>query len=105
MAVKKKSKKNLKPFKKGDSRAIEAGKKSKRGISIVTALKKQFLSGEIDIDKIAKEMIEQMPKNPAMAKLIIEQLDGKPLDKIEITGAKENYIIVTPQENAMMKNK
>ena len=80
---------NLIPFKKGDKRTIEAGKKSKRGVSIKHAIRRALLKGDkFTSDIIADALLTHTTKgNAAMAKLIMEYIDGKVTDKMEMTGA------------------
>jgi len=76
---------NLTPFKKGDPRAVEGGKKSKRGPSIKSAMKRLIESGEIDVDEIAKGMFQQaLEGNGAYAKLVMEYIDGKVVQPIDL---------------------
>ena len=80
--------KDLTPFKKGDPRAIAGGKKSKRGVSIKSALKRMFAEGRVSQDEFVDNLAEQAKQgNGAIAKLIVECIDGKVTDKLEITGA------------------
>lgn len=102
MAVTAKQKKNLKKFKKGSKRASAAGKKSKRGISIIGAIRERFENGDVDLKLISKGICFQMAKNPAMARLVMEYVDGKIPDNPQTP---EKYIVVSPEIMAMMNKK
>jgi len=84
------NKKNLIPFKKGEKRTSDAGKKSKRGVSIKNAIKRALLKGDkFTADIIADSLLTHTTKgNAAMAKLIMEYIDGKVTDKMEMTELK-----------------
>lgn len=75
----------------------KGGEKSKRGISIVRAIKEHFESGTVDLKQVSKLMCLMMGKNPAMARLIMEYIDGKVPEKIDanITG---NVCHIDPKE-------
>jgi len=81
---------NLKPFKKGEKRAVECGKKSKRGVSLKTALKKMFkeqndMSGDLSEENFVKACtLAGMKGNAGMAKIIFEYIDGKVKQEIEL---------------------
>lgn len=75
--------KTLKPYKKGSKRASECAKKQKRGISIVRAIKEQFESGNVNLKLVSKGMCLMMAKNPAMARLVMEYIDGKVPDRLQ----------------------
>jgi len=71
---------------KSSEQAREMGRKSKRGVSIKSALKKQLETGKIDVDKLAGMFfIQAMKGNSAYAKMIMEYIDGKVKDQIETT--------------------
>lgn len=82
--------KTLKPF--DSKRAAEAGKKSRRSVSLKTALKNMFIeeikkNGNITPDKFVRMCAAHgMKGNSAMAKLIFEYIDGKVKDQLELTG-------------------
>jgi hypothetical protein len=80
---------SLKPFKKGDPRAVAAGKKSKRPPSIATALKKLLQEDDkLTPELLAKACIKHaLDGSPAHMKLAMEYIDGKVTDKVEMTGA------------------
>ena len=74
---------SLTPFKPGDPRASEAGKKSKRGVSIKHHLQKVLDSGEVDVNDLVKSMYDNASKgNSGIVKIIMEYLEGKVPDKI-----------------------
>lgn len=79
---------DIKPrFKKGSKEASECGKKSKRGVSIKSAMKRLIKSGKVDVDKYAQSLFDNAMKgNAGIAKLISEYLDGKVTEKTELTG-------------------
>lgn len=78
----------LQSYVKGDPRAIQGGKKSKRGISLKRVLK-EFLqkqaddNGSLSPENIIKAMtLHGMKGNSAMLKLMFEYIDGKVEDKV-----------------------
>ncbi len=79
----------LQSFKPGDPRASEAGKKSKRGVSLKRALKEMFQKEAKEGGKLTQEnfvkacALAGMKGNSGMAKMIFEYIDGKVADKIE----------------------
>ncbi len=102
MAVNKKSLKNLKKFKKNDPRTKRLAKNGKRGISIIASIKKHFEDGTVSLPLISKGICVAMAKNPAMARLVMEYIDGKVPEKpVE----NEKYIVVSPEIMAMMNKK
>ena len=75
----------LKDFTKETARL--AGQKSKRPVSIKTALKRRLQNGTITPDDVADAIIKFSTKgNAAYGKLLIEYIDGKVTDKMEMTG-------------------
>jgi hypothetical protein len=84
---------SLTPFTKNDNRASEAGKKGKRGPSLITALKQIFEEArEKDTDLSPKKFMTEIAlkcKNKgdaALLRLILEYLEGKVKDKVEHSG-------------------
>ena len=74
-------------FKKGSKRTIEAAKKSKRGVSLVTTLKRKLENNPDIADQLMQALIEHaVDGSPAHMKLAMEYLDGKVTDKVEMTG-------------------
>jgi hypothetical protein len=79
-------------FKKGDKRASEAGKKSKRKPSLKRALrdylaKETSENGKLSEENVVKSvLLHAMKGNSGMAKLIFEYVDGKVKDIKEHTG-------------------
>ena len=68
--------------------ASEAGKKSKRGVSIKTHLQKMLDSGEVDVKDLVISMFENSKKgNGQILKIIMEYLEGKPTDTIKLEGS------------------
>ena len=83
-------------FKKGDKRASEAGKKSKRGPSIVAALKKK-LKESPDVEKTIMDalILHATDGSPAHMKMILEYIDGKVPDKVEMkSSVKEDVKVI-----------
>ena len=85
-----KNTKGLKPFTKDDNRASEAGKKSTHGISLKKALI-DLLQNEIDTNgvltpnNVVRAMVVKGIKgNGAMMKLVVECVDGKPTENINL---------------------
>ena len=96
--------KNLTPFTKGDNRASEAGKKSKRVISMSTILKKYLDNKPIKATKeqlektlnrkltnknyaeliIESHMFEAVAGNVPAIKEIYDRIDGKVKQEIEV---------------------
>ena len=82
---------NVKPrFKKGDPETIESAKKGGKNklgkVSIKTELKRQLESGEIDIKTLAKSFYAQAMKgNSPYARLLMDYIDGKVKDEVEVT--------------------
>ncbi len=92
----------LKPFKKGDKRASECGKKSKPNPSIKAAMKRLIESGEVDINQYTKSLfINAMKGNSGIAKILSEYIDGKVADKLELEGNVNN--VLTFEEVASKK--
>lgn len=77
---------NLKPFKKGSKRASEAGKKGGKSPSLKGAMKRLLTNGTVDPDLIAKGILLHAAKNPGMARLALEYMDGKVTQPVEHTG-------------------
>jgi hypothetical protein len=72
---------------KTKKQASEMGKKSKRGISLKTKLKEVLLNGRIDPDEFIESMYKNAIKgNSGIARLIFDHMEGKPTEKIELTG-------------------
>jgi len=75
-------------FKDNPSRAKSAGKKSKRPPSIIKRLSKKLQDNPKLVDQIVDAIItEAIDGTTADRKLAIEYLDGKVVDKVEMTGA------------------
>jgi hypothetical protein len=81
---------NLTPFTKDDNRAAEAGRKSKRGPSLIDALKKVFQEAkENDTDLAPKKFMAEIAQkckkkgDAALLRLMLEYMEGKVPDKIE----------------------
>ena len=66
----------------------KGGKKSKRPPSIVKRLVKRLQDNPKIVDDIVNTIImEAQTGTTADRKLLMEYLDGKPVDKVELTGA------------------
>ena len=75
-------------FKDDPSRASKAGKNSKRPPSIIKRLNKYLLDHPKEVEEIVMSMItEAKTGTTADRKLLIEYLDGKAVDRLEVTGA------------------
>lgn len=91
-------------------KASEAGKKSKRGVSFKRALIEMFQKEAKKGGKLTEETfvkactLAAMKGNAGMARMIFEYIDGKVPDNINIDN-KQEFIIVTPEEKAMMEKK
>ncbi len=107
MAYNKKSKKNLKMFKKGEKRTIDAAKNQKRGVSIITALKDVLREGKggITAEKLAIAIgVHIIKGNAGMAKIAVEHLDGKVPEHNINRNLNENYT-VSKKEYAVIRKK
>ena len=87
------NKATLKPFKKGESRTREAGRKggkNKKGHkSLVKVMNEILASGDIDIYTFVKsQMVSSMKGNSGMARILWEYREGKVTDKMEMTELK-----------------
>jgi hypothetical protein len=95
------SKEDLTPFTKDDNRASEAGKKSKRGPSLINALKHVFEEAkENDTDLAPRKFMAEIAEkcknkgDAALLRLILEYMEGKVPDKLDVTSeTKENVEI------------
>ncbi len=94
----------LVPFKKGDPWASEAGKRSKRGPSLLTALKKTLATDKkLTPDRISQGMLLSMMKgNAGMARLVMEYLEGKVPDKFKVD---HEFILKPPPKPAASAQK
>jgi hypothetical protein len=78
--------------------ASVAGKKSKRGISLKTSLRKFFekevkKNGKITPEKFMQAgVLHGMKGNAQMFKLVYEIMEGKITDKVELTGSMDNKL-------------
>ena len=80
--------KNPKTIIKTSEQAREMGRKSKRGASLKTVLKRIFDKGDkFTRDQFIVDCLKMAKKNPAMAKIIWEYDSGKVTEKVEMTGA------------------
>lgn len=81
--------KGLQPVKKGSIEAVEKGRKgglAKRGsVSLVKALKRTLRGNPGQAEELAKKWLDNALEDPQYAKMIVEQIDGKPLQKVEQT--------------------
>jgi hypothetical protein len=80
---------------KTSEQAREMGRKSKRGASLKTVLKKVFdKGGEFSRKDFVENCIKLARVNPAMAKIIWEYESGKVTETVELTG--KNGVPITP---------
>ena len=79
----------------------EAGKKSKRGISIKSALKRQLREGKIDSDTLALAILKKvLHGDAAMTRLVMEHLDGKPKDTVDLK--KKYHVTVEAKDTKVL---
>jgi len=75
-----------KPPKSTKAKSAKGGRNKKGSISIKSALKRVLESGAVDVDQFAKSMfLNGMKGNSGIAKLIMEYLEGKVKEEIDIT--------------------
>lgn len=99
--------KNLTPFTKDDNRAVEGGRKSKRGKSVKTILRmflEKKIKGEIFTqgENVALALIEKARAGDVSAiKELYDRLEGKAVQKQEVSGPEggpiENYKLTKNQ--------
>ena len=81
--------------------AKEAGKKSRRGVSLKTSLKTMFEDeaengGKLTAENFVKACtIKAMKGNSGLAKMIFEYIDGKVKEEVEITANNINIEVTT----------
>ena len=88
-------------FKKGDPRASECGKMSKRGPSLTKALAELLEDKQsgIDIKVIAKAVTRAILKgNSGITQQFWDRFDGKLGDELKLTGEITNKIIIQGEE-------
>lgn len=90
-------------FDKDPERASLAGKKSKRKYSVINAIKLELMN-EDKLDQLAKVCIEKAIEGsyPHM-KLILDYLEGKPKEKIEIEKTEINIMSPLAREISMLR--